>query len=181
MSAVRMLQVMELMSRDFGQLAHITCSVQRQKWSLILDCIKLTPSQREAMMVTRKEHLNKLRATYQERQELNFKVSCIASVSAALSIPVVLRHAVGAAGAHLQAQLHCTSLTCPHFPCCLVPETRNGRCSSSQSQSQLHCKCFSWCGFRHSRPSVIGIACLTPQDASPSSCLGLPLCRRLPL
>lgn len=68
---------MELMSRDFGELAHITCSVQRQKWSHILDCIKLTPSQRESMMATRKEHLNKLRATYQERQELNFKVAML--------------------------------------------------------------------------------------------------------
>lgn len=67
-------QVLELMSRDIGSMTHITCSVARGKWAHILECLRLTPGQREAVMGARKEHLNKLRAVCQERQDLNLAV-----------------------------------------------------------------------------------------------------------
>lgn len=67
---------MELMSRDIGSLTHITCSVAREKWGGILASLRLTPGQRESVMAARKEHLNKLRAVCQERQDLNFQVPC---------------------------------------------------------------------------------------------------------
>lgn len=69
------MQVLELMSRDIGSMTHITCSVARGKWAHILECLQLIPSQREAVMGARKEHLNKLRAVCQERQDLNLAVS----------------------------------------------------------------------------------------------------------
>ena len=65
---------MELMVRDMGQLAHIECSVKRQKWTHVLQALKLTPHQREQLMGLRKEHLNKLRAIFQDRQQLNSQV-----------------------------------------------------------------------------------------------------------
>lgn len=67
-------QVMELMGRDMGQLTHIECSVKRQKWTHVLQALKLTPDQREQLMSNRKEHLNKLRRIFEDRQELNMKV-----------------------------------------------------------------------------------------------------------
>lgn len=67
-------QVMELMVRDMGQLTHIECSVKRQKWANVLQALKLTPEQREQLMGNRKEHLNKLRRIFQDRQELNVQV-----------------------------------------------------------------------------------------------------------
>ena len=60
--------------RDMGQLAHIECSVKRQKWTTVLQALKLTPDQREQLMGNRKEHLNKLRRIFQDRQELNMQV-----------------------------------------------------------------------------------------------------------
>ena len=69
------MQVMELMVRDMGQLTHIECSVKRQKWMTVLQALKLTPEQREQLMATRKQHLDALRRIYQDRQELNMKVS----------------------------------------------------------------------------------------------------------
>lgn len=66
-------QVMELMGRDMGQLTHIECSVKRQKWTHVLQALKLTPDQREQLMSNRKEHLNKLRRIFEDRQELNMQ------------------------------------------------------------------------------------------------------------
>ena len=72
----RPLQVMELIVRDLGQLTHIECSIKREKWTRVLAALKLTPVQREQLMATRKDHLNKLRQVYQDRQELNMQVWC---------------------------------------------------------------------------------------------------------
>ncbi len=66
---------MELMVRDMGQLTHIECSIKREKWTHVLETLMLTPAQREQLMANRKEHLNKLRKVYQDRQELNMQVS----------------------------------------------------------------------------------------------------------
>ncbi len=68
------MQVMELMVRDMGQLTHIECSVKRAKWTQVLAVLKLSPTQQDQLMANRKEHLNKLRKVYQERQELNMQV-----------------------------------------------------------------------------------------------------------
>lgn len=68
------IQVMELMVRDMGQLSYIECSVKRQKWTHVLQALKLTPHQREQLMGLRKSHLNKLRAVFQDRQQLNSQV-----------------------------------------------------------------------------------------------------------
>lgn len=57
-----------------GQLTHIECSVKRQKWTQVLQALKLTPDQREQLMSNRKEHLNKLRRIFEDRQELNMQV-----------------------------------------------------------------------------------------------------------
>ena len=65
---------MELMVRDMGQLTHIECSVKRAKWTQVLAVLKLSPTQQDQLMANRKEHLNKLRKVYQERQELNMQV-----------------------------------------------------------------------------------------------------------
>ena len=65
---------MELMVRDMGQLTHIECSVKRAKWTQVLEVLKLSPTQQDQLMANRKEHLNKLRKVYQERQELNMQV-----------------------------------------------------------------------------------------------------------
>ena len=73
-------QVMELMVRDMGQLTHIECSVKRQKWASVLQALKLTPEQREQVMGIRKEHLNKLRRIFQDRQELNTQVQAPCTV-----------------------------------------------------------------------------------------------------
>ncbi|KAL3146023.1 hypothetical protein ABBQ38_015378 [Trebouxia sp. C0009 RCD-2024] len=67
-------KVMELMVRDMGQLSYIECSVKRQKWTHVLQALKLTPHQREQLMGLRKSHLNKLRAVFQDRQQLNSQV-----------------------------------------------------------------------------------------------------------
>ena len=71
---------MELMVRDMGQLTHIECSVKRQKWANVLQALKLTPEQREQLMRNRKEHLNKLRRIFQDRQELNMQVQASGTV-----------------------------------------------------------------------------------------------------
>lgn len=68
------LQVMELMVRDMDQLSKIECSIKRGKWAEVLQALKLTDAQREQLMANRKEHLNKLRRVFQERQELNMQV-----------------------------------------------------------------------------------------------------------
>ncbi len=72
--AAPVMQVMELMVRDMGQLTHIECSVKRAKWTQVLAVLKLSPTQQDQLMANRKEHLNKLRKVYQERQELNMQV-----------------------------------------------------------------------------------------------------------
>ena len=69
---------MELMVRDMGQLTHIECHIKRAKWTQVLEALKLSAAQQEQLMANRKEHLNKLRRVYQERQELNMQV-CAAS------------------------------------------------------------------------------------------------------
>lgn len=69
------MQVLELMVRDMGQLSHIECSVKRQKWTHVLQALKLTPDQREQVMGLRREHLNKLRGIFQDRQGLNMQVA----------------------------------------------------------------------------------------------------------
>ena len=64
--------------RDMGQLTHIECHIKRAKWTQVLDVLKVSAVQQEQLMANRKEHLNKLRKVYQERQELNMQV-CAAS------------------------------------------------------------------------------------------------------
>lgn len=64
--------------RDMGQLTHIECHIKRAKWTQVLEALKLSAAQQEQLMANRKEHLNKLRRVYQERQELNMQV-CAAS------------------------------------------------------------------------------------------------------
>ncbi|KAA6417573.1 MAG: hypothetical protein FRX49_12448 [Trebouxia sp. A1-2] len=67
------IKVMELMVRDMGQLTHIECSVKRAKWTQVLAVLQLSPTQQDQLMANRKEHLNKLRKVYQDRQELNMQ------------------------------------------------------------------------------------------------------------
>ena len=67
--------------RDMGQLTHIECSVKRAKWTQVLAVLKLSTTQQDQLMVNRKEHLNKLRKVYQERQELNMQVGACSVLS----------------------------------------------------------------------------------------------------
>ena len=62
------------MVRDMDQLSKIECSIKRGKWAEVLQALKLSDAQREQLMANRKEHLNKLRRIFQERQELNMQV-----------------------------------------------------------------------------------------------------------
>ena len=63
--------------RDMDQLSKIECSIKRGKWAEVLKALKLSDTQREQLMANRKEHLNKLRRIFQERQELNMQVSLL--------------------------------------------------------------------------------------------------------
>ena len=80
--------------RDMGQLTHIECSVKRAKWTQVLAVLKLSPTQQDQLMANRKEHLNKLRKVYQERQELNMQVSAC-SVLSTCSCILICQHAGG--------------------------------------------------------------------------------------
>ncbi len=92
--AAPVVQVMELMVADMGQLTHIECSVKRAKWVQVLAVLKLSPTQQEQLMANRKEHLNKLRKVYQERQELNMQVGACLVLSRLRSLGCQLQTGV---------------------------------------------------------------------------------------
>ncbi len=87
---------MELMVRDMGQLTHIECSVKRAKWTQVLAVLKLSPTQQDQLMANRKEHLNKLRKVYQERQELNMQVGACSFLNMQVGACSFLNMQVGA-------------------------------------------------------------------------------------
>ena len=62
------------MGRDAEAMGKMTCQRKQAHWVRILESLRLSPSQQEALLQLRLQHLNKLQTVYAKRQSLNMHV-----------------------------------------------------------------------------------------------------------
>ena len=67
-------QVLDLMAKDLEHMGQMTCEVKKARWARILDALRLSRPQQDALLLLRKQHLKKLHDVYEQRQRLNMQV-----------------------------------------------------------------------------------------------------------
>jgi len=67
-------QVLDLMAKDLEHMGQMTCEVKKARWGRILDALRLSRPQQDALLLLRKQHLKKLHDVYEQRQRLNMQV-----------------------------------------------------------------------------------------------------------
>ena len=67
-------QVLDLMAKDLEHMGQMTCDVKKARWARILDALRLSRPQQDALLLLRKQHLKKLHDVYEQRQRLNMQV-----------------------------------------------------------------------------------------------------------
>ena len=72
--AVTCAQVLDLMAKDLEHMGQMTCEVKKARWARILDALRLSRPQQDALLLLRKQHLKKLHDVYEQRQRLNMQV-----------------------------------------------------------------------------------------------------------
>ena len=55
-------------------MGQMTCEVKKARWARILDALRLSRPQQDALLLLRKQHLKKLHDVYEQRQRLNMQV-----------------------------------------------------------------------------------------------------------
>lgn len=66
-------QALDLMSRDVKQINKCSCPVARERWTRILDELRLTEQQQQQLLTIRTNHLAELRKVLVDRQSLNMQ------------------------------------------------------------------------------------------------------------
>ena len=61
------------MAKDLEHMGQMTCDVKKARWVRILDALRLSRPQQDALLLLRKQHLKKLHDVYEQRQHLNMQ------------------------------------------------------------------------------------------------------------
>jgi len=90
-----LVQVLDLMAKDLEHMGQMTCEVKKARWARILDALRLSRPQQDALLLLRKQHLKKLHDVYEQRQRLNMQVrTCAVMLDSPRVVTDVLRYAL---------------------------------------------------------------------------------------
>ncbi|KAL4444881.1 hypothetical protein ABPG77_003931 [Micractinium sp. CCAP 211/92] len=70
-------KVMELISKDPNSFSTVSSEEEQRRWQMCLDAMQLSPQQQEHLLLSRRSHLQHMRAIYQERHNLNMKAMAL--------------------------------------------------------------------------------------------------------
>ncbi|KAL4448105.1 hypothetical protein ABPG75_005324 [Micractinium tetrahymenae] len=70
-------KVMELISKDPNSFSTVSSEEEQRRWQACLDAMQLAPQQQENLLLSRRSHLQHMRAIYQERHNLNMQAMAL--------------------------------------------------------------------------------------------------------
>lgn len=70
-------KVMELISKDPNSFSTVSSEEEQRRWQACLDAMQLSRQQQEQLLLSRRSHLQHMRAIYQERHNLNMKAMAL--------------------------------------------------------------------------------------------------------